>query len=66
MIGQWKGKEGLEVLERGKRGRSAEDERLKETEKDGGRRDGKEMEQNHVPPEKLQVTRDVIAGDRVV
>ena len=36
MIGQWKGKVGLEVLESGGR-----------EEEDGGRGDGRKMEQNH-------------------
>jgi hypothetical protein len=49
VIGQWKGKMGLEVLERGKRGRRRRgDEEMEETEEDRGRGDGRKMEQSHV------------------
>ena len=45
MIGQWKGKVGLEVLEEERK--EEEGEEMKERE-DGGRGGGREMEQNHV------------------
>lgn len=51
MIGQWKGKVGLEVLER--KGKRTEERKLEEDETD-----------SH-GLQRLQVTRDLIAGEKI-
>lgn len=48
MIGQWKGKEGLKVLERREKGRREAGEEMEETEEGRRRRGEKKMEENHV------------------
>ena len=61
MIGQWKGKVGLEILERAKTEKEEGDEEMKEAEEVRGRKGGGKMEKNTLP-EKPQIARVLKAG----
>jgi hypothetical protein len=60
VIGQWKKKMGLEVLEKGKRETRGSDE---EPEEDGERGGGKKNRAEPHGLEKLQVARDLLAEE---
>ena len=62
MIGQWKGKVGLEILERAKTEKEEGDEEMKEAEEVRGRKGGGKMEKNTLP-EKPQIARVLKAGE---
>ena len=62
MIGQWKGKVGLEILERAKTEKEEGDEEMKEAEEVRGRKGGRKMEKNTLP-EKPQIARVLKAGE---